>query len=119
MGLENEMRRDTPSPESETEESCPACEQFFATDRCSGEFVPLTRDEEAILARMREVKASVTQVKQRIRDLEGRPDAAAQEIIGELGDERERLEALRCEWQELDRQRQEAARFRMQVLGHE
>jgi hypothetical protein len=26
---------------------------------------------------------------------------------------------LRCEWQELDRQRQEAARVRMQLLGHE
>jgi uncharacterized protein (DUF3084 family) len=81
--------------------------------------VPLTRDEEAILARMRAVKASVTQAKQRIRDLEGRPDAAAQEVVSALADERRSLEGLRCEWQELDRQRQEAARFRMQLLGHE
>jgi len=113
------MKRDTPSPASETEESCPSCQQFFATDRCSGEFVPLTRDEEAILARMREVKAAVISVKERLRDLEGRPDAGAQEVIMELDRETKRLEALRCEWQELDRQRQEAARFRMQLLGHE
>jgi hypothetical protein len=65
------------------------------------------------------VKASVTQAKQRIRDLEGRPDAAAQEVVSALADERRSLEGLRCEWQELDRQRQEAARFRMQLLGHE
>jgi len=110
------MRRDTPSPESETEESCPACEQFFATDRCSGEFVPLTRDEEAILARMREVKAQVTEVKQEIRELEARANG---ESSDRLGERKQCLEALRCEWQELDRQRQKAALFRMQLLGHE
>jgi len=110
------MKRDTPSPESETEESCPSCQQFFATDRCSADFVPLTRDEEAILARMRAVKARVAEVKHEIRELEGRANG---ESLEHLGERNERLEALRCEWQELDRQRQEAARFRMQVLGHE
>jgi hypothetical protein len=29
------------------------------------------------------------------------------------------MEALREEWQELDQQRQEAASFRMKILGHE
>jgi predicted nuclease with TOPRIM domain len=114
--MDNDLRRESPSPESETEESCPSCQQFFATDRCSGDFVPLTRDEEAILARMREVKARVTEVKQEIRELEV---GANGETAERLGERKQRLEALRCEWQELDRQRQEAARLRMQLLGHE
>jgi predicted nuclease with TOPRIM domain len=114
--MESEIRRDGGSPELETEESCPSCQQFFATDRCSGDFVPLTRDEEAILARMREVKARVAEVKQEIGELEGRADG---ESLERLGKRKERLDLLRCEWQELDRQRQEAGRFRMRLLGHE
>jgi len=114
--MESEIRRDDGSVELETEESCPSCQEFFATDRCSGEFVPLTRDEEAILARMREVKAQVTEVKQEIRELEARGNG---ESSDRLGERKQRLEALRCEWQELDRQREKAARFRMQLLGHE
>ena len=78
--------------------------------------MPLTRDEEAILARMRELKTRVTEVKEEIRDLEAGADG---ESSDRLGERKKRLEALRCEWQELDRQRQEAARFRMQLLGHE
>ena len=114
--MDNEIRRDPTSPESEREESCPACQQFFATDRCSGEFVPFTRDEEAILARMREVKTRVAEAKHEIRELEGRANG---ESLHRLVERKRCLEALRCEWQELDRQRQEAARFRMQLLGHE
>ncbi|HYR02544.1 MAG TPA: hypothetical protein VES58_04310, partial [Syntrophobacteria bacterium] len=75
-----------------------------------------TRDEEAILARMREVKSRVAEVKQEIRELEGRANG---EILERLGERKQRLDVLRCEWQELDRQRQEAARFRMRLLGHE
>ncbi|HYA01496.1 MAG TPA: hypothetical protein VEI04_00095 [Syntrophobacteria bacterium] len=114
--MDDDMRRDPLSPDPETDESCPTCQQFFATDRCSGEFVPLTRDEEAILARMREVKARVTEVKQQIRELEGRTNG---ESLDRLGERKKRLEALRREWQGLDRQRQEAAHLRMQLLGHE
>ena len=114
--MESEIRRDDGSAELETEESCPSCQQFFATDRCSGEFVPLTRDEEAILARMREVKAQVTEVKQDIRELEARVNGEGSDRLRER---KQRLGVLRCEWQELDRQRQEAARLRMQLLGHE
>ena len=114
--MDNEARQDAASAELETEESCPTCQQFFATDRCSGDFVPLTRDEEAILARMREVKTQVAEVKHEIREIEGRANG---ESLHRLGERKQRLEALRCEWQELDRQRQEAARFRMQLLGHE
>ena len=114
--MESEIRQDDGSADLETEESCPSCQQFFATDRCSGEFVPLTRDEEAILARMREVKAQVSEVKQEIRELEARVNGEGSERLRER---KQRLEALRCEWQELDRRRQEAARFRMRLLGHE
>ena len=114
--MESEIRQDDGSAELETEESCPSCQQFFATDRCSGEFVPLTRDEEAVLARMREVKAQVSEVKQEIRELEARVNGEGSERLRER---KQRLEALRCEWQELDRQRQEAARLRMRLLGHE
>jgi predicted nuclease with TOPRIM domain len=114
--MESEIRGDDGPLELEAEESCPSCEQFFATDRCSGNFVPLTRDEEAILARMREVKARVGEVKQEMRELEGRGDG---ESLERLDERKQRLDVLRCEWQELDRQRQEAARFRMQLLGHE
>jgi predicted nuclease with TOPRIM domain len=116
MNMDDGIERDDASPELETEESCPSCQQFFATDRCSGEFVPLTRDEEAILARMREVKARVTEVKQQIRELEGQLNG---ESLDRLGERKQRLEALRREWQGLDRQRQEAAHVRMQLLGHE
>lgn len=114
--MESEIRQDDGSAELETEESCPSCQQFFATDRCSGDFVPLTRDEETILARMREVKARVAEVKQEIGELEGRANGESLERIGER---KRRLAVLRCEWQEMDRQRQEAARFRMRLLGHE
>jgi len=58
--------------------------------------VPLTRDEEAILARMREVKAQVTEVKQEIRELEARANG---ESSDRLGERKQCLEALRCEWQ--------------------
>ncbi|MGE5310670.1 MAG: hypothetical protein ACM3MN_02910, partial [Nitrospirota bacterium] len=85
-------------------------------DRCSGDFVPLTRDEEAVLARMREVKARVAEVKHEIRELEARVNGEGSERLRER---KQRLEALRCEWKELERRRQEAARFRMQLLGHE
>jgi hypothetical protein len=114
--MEGEIRQDNATPEPETEESCPACQEFFATDRCSGEFVPLTRDEEGILTRMREVKAQVTEVKEEIRALAGGVNG---ESADRLAARKQHLEALRCEWQALDRQRKEAARLRMQILGHE
>lgn len=114
--MDDGIKRDDASPELETEESCPACQRFFATDRCSGEFVPLTRDEEAILAQMRGVKARVAEVKQQIRELEGQRNG---ESLDRLRDRKQTLEELRCEWQELDQKRQKAARLRMQLLGHE
>jgi predicted nuclease with TOPRIM domain len=59
--------------ETENGENCTACHQYFdKKDECEGNYVPLTRDEEAILARMREVKAEVAAVKKRLKEIEGK-----------------------------------------------
>lgn len=112
------------------DESCTACHQYFdKKDECDGNYVPLTRDEEAILARMREVKAEVAAVKKRLQEIEGKSGfqipAEGQDRDIVSNDQAQWLEqnqlmtALRAEWQELDLKRQEAASFRMKLLGHE
>ena len=89
----------------------------------------MTRDEEAILARMREVKAEVVAVKKRLEKIEGKNGfqipRQGQERDG-VGDDqalwleqKQLMATLREEWQELDVKRQEAASFRMKLLGHE
>ena len=117
-------------PGVDTDESCPTCHQYFdKEDECWGNYVPLTRDEEAILARMREVKAEVAAVKKRLKEIESKKGF---QIPGDVQD-RDRvsedqtlwleqthvMSTLRQEWQKLDVQRQEAAAFRMKILGHE
>jgi hypothetical protein len=89
----------------------------------------LTRDEEAILARMREVKAEVAAVKKRLKEIESKNgfeiprDGEDRDEVGDdqaLWLEQKRIMAtLREEWQDLDLKRQEAASFRMKILGHE
>jgi len=114
----------------ETGENCVACHQYFdKKDECEGNYVPLTRDEEAILARMRKVKAEVAAVKKRLKEIEGKNDFQIpkeghdRDKVGddqELWLEQNRIMAkLREEWQALDLKRQEAASFRMKILGHE
>jgi hypothetical protein len=115
---------------ADTDESCQTCHQYFdKEDECWGNYVPLTRDEEAILARMREVKAEVGAVKKRLKVIENKNGFQAP-IDGEDSDrvsddqalwleQRQLMETLRKEWQELDLRRQEAASFRMKILGHE
>lgn len=114
----------------ETGETCVACHQYFdKTDECDGNYVPLTRDEEMILAQMRELKAKVAEVKNRLKDIEGRhglkplsSDAAEgsnAEDYAQWSEQKDYLDALRQEWGKLDRKRQEAASFRMKILGHE
>ena len=116
--------------EGENGESCTACHQYFdKKDECDGNYVPLTRDEEAILARMREVKAEVAAVKKRLKRIEGKNGfqvpREGQDKDKAGGDQALWLEQnqlmtkLREEWQELDRKRQEAASLRMKILGHE
>ena len=115
---------------TDTDESCTTCHQYFdKEDECWGNYVPLTREEEAILAQMRELKAKVTEVKRRLEELEGRngfkpgnvevAEGAATEEQAQWLEQKKNLEVLRQEWRKLDEERQEAARFRMKILGHE
>ena len=115
---------------TENGESCTACHQYFdKKDECQGNYVPLTRDEEVILARMREVKAEVAAVKKRLKEIQGKngfhtpregQDSDSINDDQAIWLEQNRLMAtLREEWQELDLRRQEAASFRMKLLGHE
>ena len=114
----------------ENGESCTACHQYFdKKDECDGNYVPLTRDEELILARMREVKAEVAEVKKRLKEIEkknGFQTPSKGQDLDKVGDDQalwleqnQLMAALRAEWRELDRKRQEAASFRMKILGHE
>ena len=127
-----ESKSDNNNSISETDngESCTACHQYFdKKDECEGNYVPLTRDEEAILARMREVKAEVAAVKKRLKEIEGKNNFQIPregQGRGKVGDEQalwleqnQQLIRLRKVWQELDLKRQEAASFRMKILGHE
>ena len=128
--MESESKKKNGVSEVEINESCTACHQYFdKKDECDGNYVPLTRDEEAILARMREVKAEVAAVKNRLKEIEGKngfevpregQDRGKVESDQALWLEQNRLMArLRKEWQKLDLRRQEAATFRMKILGHE
>ncbi|MGD8370315.1 MAG: hypothetical protein PVI19_02100 [Syntrophobacterales bacterium] len=128
--MPSDSEKNGDSPGTETGENCVACHQYFdKKDECEGNYVPLTRDEEAILARMREVKAEVAAVKKRLEEIEGKNGF---QIPGEgqdrdeVGDEqalwleqRQLMATLREAWQELDLKRREAASFRMKILGHE
>jgi hypothetical protein len=115
---------------TEADESCTTCHQYFdKEDECWGNYVPLTRDEEAILAQMRTVKEKVTEVKKRLKELEDRNgfkpasgdavEGAATEEQTQWLEQKQNLDSLRQEWRELDEKRQEAAAFRMKILGHE
>ncbi|MGB6379530.1 MAG: hypothetical protein WBF55_10860 [Syntrophobacteria bacterium] len=117
-------------PGADTDESCTTCHQYFdKEDECWGNYVPLTRDEEDILAQMRTVKAKVTEVKRRLEKLEGQNgfepvsgdavDGAATEEQTQWLEQKQNLDMLRQEWRQLDEKRQEAAAFRMKILGHE
>jgi hypothetical protein len=127
--MENKSDNNSVS-KGENGESCTACHQYFdKKDECDGNYVPLTRDEEAILARMREVKTEVAAVKKRLKEIEKKngfqtPDKG--QDIDKVGDDQalwleqnQLVAALRAEWRELDRKRQEAASSRMKILGHE
>jgi hypothetical protein len=78
---------------------------------------------------MRAVKTKVSEVKRRLKELEShngfKPvngdavEGAATEEQARWLEQKQNLEALRREWRELDEKRQEAAKFRMKILGHE
>ena len=115
---------------ADPEDTCVACHEYFdKKDECDANYVPLTKDEEWILSQMREVKAKVVSVKKRLQELESldefsplTPDevvASGTEEQVQWLEQKQQLDTLRQEWQELDRKRQEAAKFRMRILGHE
>jgi hypothetical protein len=128
--MEGESEKNNEVSAADIDESCTACHQYFdKKDECEGNYVPLTRDEEAILARMREVKAEVAVIKKRLKEIEGKngfqTPREGQEMDTVRDDQaiwleqRQLMATLREEWQELDLKRQEAASFRMKLLGHE
>jgi hypothetical protein len=130
FSVENKSDKNNGVTGVDTDESCTACHQYFdKKDECDGNYVPLTRDEEAILARMREVKAEVAAVKKRLKGIEGkngfqipREGQDRDKVGGDQAlwlEQNQLMTKLREEWQELDRKRQEAASFRMKILGHE
>jgi hypothetical protein len=128
--MPSDSDKDNGMPLTDTGESCPTCHQYFdKEDECWGNYVPLTREEEAILEQMRAVKTKVSEVKRRLKELEShngfKPvngdavEGAATEEQARWLEQKQNLEALRREWRELDEKRQEAAKFRMKILGHE
>ena len=128
--MSNESENNNEILVTDREESCTTCHQYFdKEDECWGNYVPLTRDEEAILAQMREVKTKVAAVKKRLKEIESKEGF---QIPGDVQDgdrvskdqglwleQTHLMSTLRQEWQKLDVKRQEAASFRMKILGHE
>jgi hypothetical protein len=128
--MSGDVEKDDTISVTENGESCTTCHQYFdKEDECWGNYVPLTRDEEAILARMREVKAEVAAVKKRLKEIESQRGFQIPEDVQDRDrvsedqalwlEKTHVMSTLRQEWQKLDVQRQEAARFRMKILGHE
>ncbi len=128
--MSGDAEKDETNSLDENGESCTTCHQYFdKEDECWGNYVPLTRDEEAILAQMRTLKARVTEAKKRLEELESRngfkpvnedaADGAATEEQTQWLEHKQNLDTLREEWRQLDEKRQEAAAFRMKILGHE
>ena len=128
--MSGDFEKDDTISVTENGESCTTCHQYFdKEDECWGNYVPLTRDEEAILAQMREVKAKVTAVKKRLEEIESQKgfqipaEAHDRDRVSEDQalwlEQRQVMSKLRQEWQKLEVQRQEAAAFRMKILGHE
>ena len=128
--MPNESEKNNGAPADDLGDACASCHQYFdKEDECWGNYVPLTREEEKILAQMRDLKAKVTEVQNRLKELGGtnglKPPssdatgASSQKEHVQWLEQKQYLEVLRQEWQELDRKRQEAAKFRMRILGHE
>ena len=128
--MSGDVEKDETISVTENGETCTTCHQYFdKEDECWGNYVPLTRDEEAILARMRTLKEKVTETKKRLEELEGRngfepvsgdaADGVATEEQAQWLEQKQNLDTLRQEWRQLDEKRQEAAAFRMKILGHE
>ena len=84
-------------------------------DTCHQVEVP-SKDEVTALNELRAIKGRVRDIKRRLSDLTnyGRDEDAM-----EMGVLQTELKRLKAEWVEWERRRQEAARERMILLGHE
>jgi len=82
---------------------------------CPGQMeIPTPREQKALTA-MRAIKERVKPLKERLISLEESGRAQP----GEVTDVKEELARLKQEWDRWERERQEAARERMIILGHE
>ncbi|MFH1490255.1 MAG: hypothetical protein ABII06_15225 [Pseudomonadota bacterium] len=82
---------------------------------CKGLEVP-TDDEVAVLNEMRALKDQVKSIKRKISGISPSGDGSKKEDLAGLESD---LARLKIEWKDLDAKRQEAARQRMIILGHE
>ena len=82
---------------------------------CGGLEVP-TDDEVAVLNEMRELKNQVKSIKGKISEISSSDDDSKKEDLAGLEGN---LASLKKKWDDLDARRQEAARQRMIILGHE
>lgn len=82
---------------------------------CKGLEIP-TDDEVAVLNEMRALKDRVKSIKREILEINSSGDGSKKEFLEGLKSD---LVRFKSEWNDLDSKRQEAARQRMILLGHE
>jgi len=85
-------------------------------DSCPGRVEVPTPEEAVALQALRAIKERVRQVKSRLRSIEMWKDNQEDKERCKLEEE---LERLRSDWDRWEAKRQEAARERMILLGHE
>jgi vacuolar-type H+-ATPase subunit I/STV1 len=79
----------------------------------------VTREEEEILAKMREIKEDVRPVANKLRDVQASMGKTGQgEPSSEFARSYEQIEELRREWKEWERKLEEAIERKMIMLGH-
>ena len=82
---------------------------------CGGSEVP-TEDEVVVLNEMRALKDRVKSIKKKMSEISSSDDGSKREVLEGLESD---LARFKTEWNNLDARRQEAARQRMIILGHE
>lgn len=103
---------DRPQVEKEPAAAHPANSESL---ECTGKLNVFTPREEAVLKRIRELQLELRRVKQEIREREEAGTGSAKD----LAQARERLQRLKQQRTELEREREAAAAERMRLLGHD
>jgi len=83
---------------------------------CPGKLEVPTPEEREALSAMRSIKERVRALKKRLTELK---DSGHDEGTGEMSELEKELSHLKMEWDNWDEKRQEAAKERMILLGHE